>query len=125
MNILLLYSDSDAFSDLCEMMQIFNVHVHAARSQAEAVSILVSRSIDAAIFTLRTLADLEFLKYLNTSYPQIKIFLFVEKTLRDIISILKDGQYQVVPASCPLSEWWKRSLEAIMNAQEPTADVGS
>ncbi len=124
MNILLLYSDSDAFSDLCEMMQIFNVPVHAARSQAEAVSILVSRSIDAAIFTLRTLADLEFLKFLNTSYPQIKIFLFVENTLRDIISILKDGQYQVVPASCPLSEW-KRSLEAIMNAQEPTADVGS
>ncbi len=82
MNILLLYSDSDAFSDLCEMMQIFNVPVHAARSQAEAVSILVSRSIDAAIFTLRTLADLEFLKFLNTSYPQIKIFLFVENTLR-------------------------------------------
>lgn len=117
MNVLLIHIDKFLPGELDEMLHDMNTGMYVAESHDAALDILTDNPIDVVIFTLRTFADLELLHYLNTSYPQIKVFLKVEDRIRDIINILKDGRYQVFPTSFRLPDL-KRSLEAVNKTQD-------
>ena len=121
MHILLLSSRNLLYRELSEMVNELSGPPYVADSYTEAWGILASQPIEAVIFTLRTLADLEFLQYLNTSHPQIRVFLNVEGALSDIVRILKDGRYQVFPSSYRLPEM-KRGFEAVIRSNDENCD---
>ena len=112
MNILLIPTLQVKPEDVLETTRELNVTLSVAKSREEAMEVIVATSIDAVIFTLRTFEDLELLNYLNRTYPQLHVLLMVGKTTGDIISILKDGRYQVLPASFRVSDL-KHFLETI------------
>jgi DNA-binding NtrC family response regulator len=118
MNVLVLNTRNRMPGELSEVVNELEETVYVVDSHEEAVGILTSHPIDVAIFTLRTFVDLELLQYLNTSHPQIRVLLSVGDPLNNIVSILRDGRYQVLPTSCRLSAL-RRSVEAIIRPQEP------
>jgi DNA-binding NarL/FixJ family response regulator len=118
MNVLMVNTGNFVIEELSEIVNELEETVYAADSHEEAVGILTIHPIDVAIFTLRTFVDLELLHYLNTSHPQIRVLLSVGDPLNNIVSILRDGCYQVLPTSCRLSAL-RRSVEAIIRPQEP------
>lgn len=104
MNILILNIEPIFLDELKEFLQDTRVTVYVADSYEEARRILTQYPIQRLIFALRTVSDLEFLKYINTTYQQIDVILTVENALQDIVSILRDGDYRVLQSPLTLSE---------------------
>lgn len=96
MNILLLDEEKTWLEDVQEAFQNLPISIYVAGSRQEARQILASHPITIVIFALRTLADLEFLHYLNTSYRQIEVILTVENPIREIVTILQEGAYRIM-----------------------------
>ena len=96
MSILLLNMEKEWIEGVQEAFQSLPITIYVADSQQEARQILASHPIEIAIFALRTLPDLEFLHYLNTSYRQIEVILTVENSVKEIVTILQEGAYRVM-----------------------------
>jgi hypothetical protein len=110
LNVLLMDTGHVLLEQLQELSNGVRIKPYVACSQTEALRILACHQIDKVIFTVRTLADLEFLKYLNTSYQQTEVIVLAEETVREIVAILRYGKYQVLPPLPKLS-----ALKACLN----------
>ncbi|MBD3305173.1 hypothetical protein GF339_02340 [candidate division KSB3 bacterium] len=117
MNVLLIDSTKGIADVFSHLVQDLKATSYVVESHQEAVSLIAAAPIDVVIFTLQTLADVELLHYLNTSHPGIKVFLTVAEPVRQIVSTLKDGHYEVMPTFCRLSELHD-ALESVTSAQE-------
>lgn len=122
MNILLIHTENFRPGDLLEMTRDIKANLYVADSREEALNMIAVNPIEVVIFALRTFNDLELLKYLNTSYPQIDVLLTARDDTSKIINILKEGRYQVLPPSFRLPEL-QRSLESVIGPQ--TACIGN
>ena len=118
MNILILNIEPILLDELKEFLQDTRVTVYMADSYEEARRILTQYPVQRLIFALRTVSDLEFLKYINTTYQQIDVILTVEHALQEIVSILRDGDYRMLRTPLTLSE-----LRACFLDQAQTTDT--
>jgi DNA-binding NtrC family response regulator len=98
MNILLLDKEKTWIKEVQEVFQNLPITIYIADSQQQARRILANHPIKIVLFALRTLTDLEFLHYLNTSYRQIEVILTVENPVSEIVTILKEGTYRIMDA---------------------------
>lgn len=98
MNVLLLDPEKTWVEDVQEAFQNLPFSIYVAGSQQEARQILARHPVEIAIFALRTLTDLEFLHELNTAYRQIEVILTVENSVKEIVTILQEGAYQILEA---------------------------
>ena len=104
MNILLIYPDDELLNEMQDLTEEYCVALYVANSQDEALSILSKTPVHKVLFALRTVADLEFLSYMNIRYKALEVILTLGEQLHEIVKVLREGQYSMLKVPPELSE---------------------
>ena len=104
MNVLFQIKDDSFDREISEFTKDQGNTTFITHSSEESIHVLSSTEIQKAVVSLKIIQDTAILKYINDYYPHIEVVVIANKTLDDVISILKNTNYSVVHEPLRLSE---------------------
>jgi DNA-binding response OmpR family regulator len=104
MNILLQTREKETFEEIKEFTESDNSKVFHSDSADRSVALLSNFFFDVAVIKIKTLNDFTILKFINETYPHIKVVVLAEKKFRDLITLFSTANYSIVSEPFRLSE---------------------
>ena len=115
MNILLQTKEKDTFEEIREFTESDSSKVFHSDSADRSIALLSNFFFDVAVIRIKTLNDFTILKFINETYPHIKVIVLAEKKFKDLITLFSTTNYSVVSEPFRLSELNIRITEKRQN----------
>ena len=115
MNILLQTREKDTFEEIREFTESDSSKVFHSDSADRSIALLSNFFFDVAVIRIKTLNDFTILKFINESYPHIKVIVLAEKKFKDLITLFSTTNYSIVSEPFRLSELNTRITEKRQN----------
>jgi len=96
MKVLVFSSDSLVIEDLLEKRALALTNAVLVSNHFQAISALKENNIEEAILNITSISDLKLIKYINNYNKNIKVLLFGDSFLNEIIPIIKNSNCEVM-----------------------------
>ena len=104
MEILIVGTSKYLLKDMIEFFSINDYNPHYATNSREAISILNKLPIDLVVFDFLQFEEFKLIKYINENHKDLQIIVTVNKKIKEIISIIKNSEYQMIQEPFRLNE---------------------
>ncbi len=115
MNILLQTREKETFEEVKEFTESESSKVFHSDSADKSIALLSNFFFDVAVIRIKTFNDFTILKFLNESYPHVRVIVLAEKRFKDLITLFSTTNYSVVSEPFRLSELNMRIAEKRQN----------
>jgi len=96
MKILVYSSDSLVIEDLLEKRDLTINNAVLVSNHFQAISALKENIFEEAILNIASISDLKLIKYINRNNKNIKVLLFGDSFLNEIIPIIKNSSCEIM-----------------------------
>ena len=104
MEVLIVGTSKYLLKDMIEFFSINDYNPHYATNSREAISILNKLPIDLVVFDFLQFEEFKLIKYINENHKDLQIIVTVNKKIKEIISIIKNSEYQMLQEPFRLNE---------------------
>ncbi len=104
MNILFINADPGFMKEFTDFATQFDNKVFFSKSTAESISILNDNPIDQVVLWINRFADAAILKYINDYYRNIRIYIYAEEGINDILSSISRGNFTLIKKAVKLRD---------------------
>jgi DNA-binding NtrC family response regulator len=107
MKTLIISTNNYFIDEIKDYFSLYNNSLLFAKNKREAFKILNKHTLDYVIVELSSLKELEIIKYINENYQLTNIILIIGKTFNKQISIIKNGNFNIIEQPFRLQEFKK------------------
>ncbi len=115
MNILLQTREKETFEEVKEFTENESSKVFHSDSADRSIALLSNFFFDVAVIRIKTLNDFTILKFINETYPHIKVIVLAEKKFKDLITLFSTANYSIVSEPFRLTDLNSRITEKRQN----------
>ncbi len=115
MNVLVAGTDSYLFSEFNDFLTATGFTPYFAENNRKAIKILNSVEINIIVLEIKTLKELNLLKYINDNHKTVQVILITEKNFKEQISIIRNADYLLLQKPFRLSELITHLREKVEN----------
>jgi DNA-binding NtrC family response regulator len=105
-NVLFFKTNTCIQNELQEYIHDSDLHgnVYFGDTIEQAISTLHTHSIDIVIVAPKSMADIRLVKYTSEHFPNARIILAVERNIENVISTIKNSQFELLHKPFTLRE---------------------
>lgn len=122
MKILIAKTNPNEAAELSEYFQSNACEVFIASEQRLVYQLLAAKDIDAVLYNVASLDDFAVIRYINSTYPLIKVVITTEAGLGAYIDNVRKGAFTALKPHYHLNQLQELILA---DASQPNSNTGS